>query len=223
MPPWQPAQLKPPSAVVAKSSRPQAAKRCLVALDGARLAAGLGQPVERQADGADRQHAEADAAGRCSRRRPSSARRRSRACGWAASSISEPTSARPAADVADRRRRATPTRMTASDHVGDRAAARRSAASNISDSLRRRRCSADPRPPGRWCWCRWAGPDDRAAGVDDDVRRRGDRDGEAVHAAGAGPPFFSPTRLYCEPWHGHSNHCDVSHYGTRQPRCGHFW
>ena len=26
---------------------------------------------------------------------------------------------------------------------------------------------------------------------------------------GAGPPFFSPTRLYCEPWHGHSNHCDV--------------
>src|SRR5690606_628871 len=23
---------------------------------------------------------------------------------------------------------------------------------------------------------------------------------------GAGPPFFSPTRLYCEPWHPHSNH-----------------
>ena len=22
---------------------------------------------------------------------------------------------------------------------------------------------------------------------------------------GAGPPFFSPTRLYWEPWHGHSN------------------
>ena len=40
---------------------------------------------------------------------------------------------------------------------------------------------------------------------------------------GAGPPFFSPTRLYCEPWHGHSNHCEVRHYGTRQPRCTHFW
>ena len=40
---------------------------------------------------------------------------------------------------------------------------------------------------------------------------------------GAGPPFFSPTRLYCEPWHGHSNHCEVSQLGTRQPRCGHFW
>ena len=26
-----------------------------------------------------------------------------------------------------------------------------------------------------------------------------------------------------EPWHGHSNHCDVSHHGTRQPRCTHFW
>ena len=23
---------------------------------------------------------------------------------------------------------------------------------------------------------------------------------------GAGPAFFSPTRLYCDPWHGHSNH-----------------
>ena len=40
---------------------------------------------------------------------------------------------------------------------------------------------------------------------------------------GAGPPFFSPTRLYFEPWHGHSNHCEVWHHGTRQPRCGHFW
>src|ERR671918_3222099 len=40
---------------------------------------------------------------------------------------------------------------------------------------------------------------------------------------GAGPPFFSPTRLYCEPWQGHSNHCDVSHSGTRHPRWGHFW
>ena len=40
---------------------------------------------------------------------------------------------------------------------------------------------------------------------------------------GAGPPFFSPTRLYFEPWHGHSNHCEVWHHGTRHPRCGHFW
>src|SRR5437764_10345487 len=40
---------------------------------------------------------------------------------------------------------------------------------------------------------------------------------------GAGPPFFSPTRLYFEPWHGHSNHCDDSHHGTLQPRCTHFW
>src|SRR5947207_6229084 len=40
---------------------------------------------------------------------------------------------------------------------------------------------------------------------------------------GAGPPFFSPTRLYCDPWQGHSNHCDDSQNGTRQPRCTHFW
>ena len=40
---------------------------------------------------------------------------------------------------------------------------------------------------------------------------------------GAGPPFFSPTRLYCEPWQGHSNHCEVLHHGTRQPRWTHFW
>ena len=40
---------------------------------------------------------------------------------------------------------------------------------------------------------------------------------------GAGPAFFSPTRLYCEPWHWHSNHWLVVHCGTRQPRCGHFW
>src|SRR5512146_500207 len=40
---------------------------------------------------------------------------------------------------------------------------------------------------------------------------------------GAGPAFFSPTRLYCEPWQGHSNHWLVLHSGTRQPRCGHFW
>ncbi len=40
---------------------------------------------------------------------------------------------------------------------------------------------------------------------------------------GAGPPFFSPAWLYCEPWHGHSNHCELLQLGTRQPRCGHFW
>src|SRR5215210_6941206 len=40
---------------------------------------------------------------------------------------------------------------------------------------------------------------------------------------GAGPPFFSPTRLYWDPWHGHSNHCEVTHDGTRQPRWTHFW
>ena len=27
---------------------------------------------------------------------------------------------------------------------------------------------------------------------------------------GAGPPRFSPTRLYCEPWQGHSNHWEVT-------------
>src|SRR5204863_6034315 len=40
---------------------------------------------------------------------------------------------------------------------------------------------------------------------------------------GAGPPRFSPTRLYFDPWHGHSNHCEVWHQGTRHPRCTHFW
>src|SRR5262245_65927304 len=40
---------------------------------------------------------------------------------------------------------------------------------------------------------------------------------------GAGPPGFSPSRLYWLPWHGHSNHCEESQLGTRQPRCGHFW
>src|SRR6478735_12150505 len=47
--------------------------------------------------------------------------------------------------------------------------------------------------------------------------------GNRSRPRGAGPPFFSPTRLYCEPWHGHSNHCDVRQDGTRQPRWGHFW
>src|SRR5215470_7180054 len=40
---------------------------------------------------------------------------------------------------------------------------------------------------------------------------------------GAGPPTFSPTLLYFEPWQGHSNHCELWHHGTRQPRCTHFW
>ena len=30
--------------------------------------------------------------------------------------------------------------------------------------------------------------------------------GKRSSPRGAGPPFFSPTRLYFEPWHGHSNH-----------------
>ena len=47
--------------------------------------------------------------------------------------------------------------------------------------------------------------------------------GNMSRPRGAGPNFFSPTRLYREPWHGHSNHCEVSHHGTRQPRWGHFW
>ena len=40
---------------------------------------------------------------------------------------------------------------------------------------------------------------------------------------GAGPPCFSPTRLYFEPWHGHSNHWDCWQYGTRHPRWTHRW
>src|SRR4029079_17077022 len=40
---------------------------------------------------------------------------------------------------------------------------------------------------------------------------------------GAGPPFFSPTRLYFDPWQPHSNHCEVGQLGTRQPRGGDFW
>ena len=47
--------------------------------------------------------------------------------------------------------------------------------------------------------------------------------GKRSRPRGAGPPFFSPLRLYCEPWHWHSNHCDVLHSGTRQPRWTHFW
>ena len=31
--------------------------------------------------------------------------------------------------------------------------------------------------------------------------------GKRSRPRGAGPPFFSPLRLYCEPWHWHSNHC----------------
>src|SRR5689334_19212765 len=47
--------------------------------------------------------------------------------------------------------------------------------------------------------------------------------GNRSRPRGAGPPFFSPTRLYFEPWQGHSNHCEVWHHGTRQPRWTHFW
>src|SRR5436189_147005 len=40
--------------------------------------------------------------------------------------------------------------------------------------------------------------------------------GQWSRPRGAGPAFFSPTRLYFEPWHGHSNHCDDSQNGTRR-------
>ena len=45
------------------------------------------------------------------------------------------------------------------------------------------RCSAGPRPPGRWCWCRSAARDDHL-GVDDDVAAAVDLGDEAVEAAG---------------------------------------
>ena len=37
---------------------------------------------------------------------------------------------------------------------------------------------------------------------------------------GAGPPVFSPTRLYFEPWHGHSSQKFRRHGFGLQPRCG---
>src|SRR5690606_34470586 len=40
---------------------------------------------------------------------------------------------------------------------------------------------------------------------------------------GAGPSKYSPIPLYFEPWHGHSNPCEVVHHGTRQPRCTQRW
>src|SRR3954468_19035223 len=47
--------------------------------------------------------------------------------------------------------------------------------------------------------------------------------GKRSRPRGAGPPFFSPTRLYFDPWQPHSNHWAVVQNGTRQPRCTHFW
>src|SRR4026207_950510 len=47
--------------------------------------------------------------------------------------------------------------------------------------------------------------------------------GKRSRPRGAGPPFFSPLRLYCEPWHWHSNHCDGMHCGTRPPRGAALW
>ena len=40
---------------------------------------------------------------------------------------------------------------------------------------------------------------------------------------GAGPPFFSPTRLYFEPWQGHSNHCEDQAPRHPAAEVGHFW
>src|SRR5690606_24219960 len=40
---------------------------------------------------------------------------------------------------------------------------------------------------------------------------------------GAGPSKYSPTPLYLEPWHGHSNPWLVAHHGTRHPRWTHRW
>src|SRR5918999_4218549 len=40
---------------------------------------------------------------------------------------------------------------------------------------------------------------------------------------GAGPSWYSPAWLYFEPWHGHSNHLELSQNGTRHPRWTHFW
>jgi hypothetical protein len=59
MPPWQPAQLKPPLAVVSNSARPTNGT-WRPSGDGTRLAAGLERPVERQADdhGDEQQHTE---------------------------------------------------------------------------------------------------------------------------------------------------------------------
>ena len=50
---------------------------------------------------------------------------------------------------------------------------------------------------------------DDGAGVDDEVAVRRSATAKRSMPRGAGPPFFSPTWLYCEPWHGHSNHCEV--------------
>src|SRR6266511_4184949 len=40
---------------------------------------------------------------------------------------------------------------------------------------------------------------------------------------GAGPSLYSPAWLYLEPWQGHSHHRELSHHGTRQPRCTQRW
>ena len=55
---------------------------------------------------------------------------------------------------------------------------------------------ADRRADDRLCRCRSSSSRRRSMG------RKWSR------PRGAGPAFFSPTRLYFEPWHGHSNHCD---------------
>ena len=60
MPPWQPAQLNPPSAVGAKSSRTPAGEPVVPSLLGAGLAARFEHPVQRQGDDDDREQEHAD-------------------------------------------------------------------------------------------------------------------------------------------------------------------
>ena len=82
------------------------------------------------------------------------------------------------------------------------------------------RCSAGPRPLGRWCWCRWR---DRGwtggAGVDgEDVAF--DRHGEPVEAPGA-PDRPSSRRPGCTATRGTGTRTTARSRtdGTRQPRC----
>ena len=57
------------------------------------------------------------------------------------------------------------------------------------------------------------GPWNDGARVDDRWPRPRSSSAKRSRPRGAGPPRFSPTRLYFDPWHGHSNHCDVWHHG----------
>jgi hypothetical protein len=63
---------------------------------------------------------------------------------------------------------------------------------------------------------------EHGSGVDHDIAGVGDDELEAIHTASAGPPFFSPARLACEPWHGQLNHWLLTQLGTRN-QMRHFW